>query len=128
MPIKIVKRYSREEIMDDLETLYIFGDNLARVGMGGQAFSARGCPNAVGIPTLISPSQPASDASYWRLRASIFCAFVKIKRHLKAGGTVVWPEDGVGTGIADLKNNCPRLLSHIQNQICELIDKYGEVK
>jgi hypothetical protein len=34
-------------------------------------------------------------------------AFSRLNAHLFAGGTVVWPSDGVGTGRAELKKRAP---------------------
>lgn len=124
MPLKIVHRYTREQIMRNPKTLYVFGDNLERTGYGGQAGEARDCPNAIGIPTLVSPRIPASRESFRKLRGVCRIQFLKLKWHLMWGGTVVWPQDGVGTGIANLKFHCPELLDYIEGQLSELKRKY----
>ncbi|KKL05458.1 hypothetical protein LCGC14_2605850, partial [marine sediment metagenome] len=47
---------TRQMLRDEPDTLFVFGDNMQRRGLGGQAFAMRGEPNAVGIPTKIFPS------------------------------------------------------------------------
>ena len=46
MPIETVHRYTRAEIRSRPDALYVFGDNLAGRGFGGQA---RGGSKAVGV-------------------------------------------------------------------------------
>lgn len=46
----------REDLQGEPETLFVFGDNMMRKGLGGQAAAMRGEPNAVGIPTKELPS------------------------------------------------------------------------
>lgn len=122
--IRIVHRYTRGQILADPNTLYVFGDNLARVGLGGQAGEARGCKNTVGIPTLVSPAEPASKKSLFRLKWAVRFAFLKLHLHLINGGDIVWPADGVGTGIANLSHNSPELHHFIKLKFTRLLEKY----
>lgn len=114
----IIDRYTRSLIKANPTTLFVFGDNLARVGFGGQAAEARGCPNAVGIPTKISPSEYIFDdmveADLDRFKIPIIQAFVILRQHLRSGGNIVWPKDGVGTGLARLPTTAPRLHKAIE--------------
>lgn len=125
--ILIKKFYTRDWIRANPTVLVVFGDNLVRKGYGGQAGAARDEPNAVGIPTLVSPSEPASDKSYWRLRFRCALAFWKLEWHMIFGGVICWPKDGVGTGIANLQKNCPKLLAYIEGKIEKLKAKYGVI-
>jgi len=129
MPVITAKRYSREQIMADPESLYVFGDNLQRVGLAGQAAAARYCPNAVGIATLIRPGQPPRaeherDLLYTEAQEKFQLLFT----FLQAGGTVVWPEDGIGTGIANLQVRCPELLEYINERLEWLTSTFNEEK
>lgn len=128
MPVRIVKRYSREQIMEDPTTLYVFGDNLERTGYGGQAAAARDCPNAIGIPTLFAPGKPAQPEWISLFRAVAATELQTLYLHLMSGGDIVWPGDGVGTGIADLQSHCPELLSYINNYVARLMSTFGYIK
>ena len=123
--VRIVHRYSREQIMADPHTLYVFGDNLERAGYGGQAAAARDCPNAVGIPTLHSPGVPAAPSDLDIFALPMMDAFQYLNLHLAFGRDVVWPADGVGTGIANLEGNCPDLLIAIEHRKMMMFSKYG---
>lgn len=115
MPIELVKIYSRPEIRENREKIYIFGDNLARVGYGGQAQAARDEPNAVGIATKINPGEFLRDEFYAEVLVQEFLPkFTLLRTHLEAGGTIVWPEDDIGTGLADLPNQAPRIWAKLQ--------------
>ena len=110
MPIKLQKWITRRDLRANPHTLYVFGDNLLRKGYGGQAAAMRGEPNAVGIPTKASPSVYASDAMALGFLGRWFEEFENLEYFLKVGGgTVVWPEDGIGTGLADMKTHAPVL-------------------
>lgn len=124
MPIRMQKRYTREEIMAS-DDLYIFGDNLVEIGYGGQAGEARGCPNTLGIPTMISASEPATLENMSKLKLPISLIFLFISLELRKGRTVIWPADGVGTGIANLAENCPELLDFINIQRDLIFETYG---
>lgn len=114
----IIDRYTRALIRANPSVLFAFGDNLARVGYGGQAAEARGCLNAIGIPTKISPAQYIFDEDVEndmaRFRDPIVLAFAILRQHLRSGNDIVWPKDGVGTGLARLHITAPRLYSTIE--------------
>jgi hypothetical protein len=46
---------TRQRVRENLDTIFIFGDNLQEKGFGGQAREMRGEPNAIGIPTKNAP-------------------------------------------------------------------------
>ena len=113
MPIVLVRRYIRAELKANPDRLFAFGDNLDGRGFGGQAAQARGEPNAVGIVTKRSPSMKPSAFLRDCDLAEVFPlwreAFGRLNDHLFAGGVVVWPRDGVGTGRAELATRSPGL-------------------
>jgi hypothetical protein len=118
MPIQRMKRIARATIRDNPDWLFVFGDNLTGTGYGGQAREARGEPNAIGVPTKRKPTMER-DAFFTDADLAIFMvrarqAFSRINAHLLAGGTVVWPEDGIGTGLADLERSAPEVWRHLQ--------------
>lgn len=128
----VLDRYTRALIKANPNVLFVFGDNLERVGYGGQAAEARGCLNSVGIPTKISPSQYIFDIDVDenadRFKIPILQAFVTLHQHLQKGGVVVWPKDGVGTGLARLDITAPRLFKAIEGLKQNLFDNALLVK
>jgi hypothetical protein len=113
MPLIFQKWITREDLRNNPESVYIFGDNALRFGLRGQAKECRGEPNAVGIITKRAPNNdPESfmnDADLKRFRLHYLEIFNYLTLCLIAGKTVVWPEDGVGTGLADLPNKAPAI-------------------
>lgn len=131
MPIMTMKRYTREYIRANPDMHFIFGDNYAREGLGGQAAAARGETNAVGICTKKAPTYNdkdfLTDKEYCRNITWILDDFAEVLHALTRKETVVWPEDGIGTGIADLPNRAPETLKFINTVIESLKKIYGEV-
>lgn len=121
MPIKIVKYYTREMAQSMPDALFVFGDNLVRKGYGGQAAALRDEPNAVGIPTKRSPSQYLNDNDV-EAKYAIDDAFDQLNEHLAKGGLVVWPADGVGTGLARLEEKAPKIWQYLQSKVVELLE------
>lgn len=132
MPIKIMKRYTREYIQENDEDYFIFGDNYARTGLGGQAGAARGEPNAIGIRTKISPDYGEgafmTDENFYIHAMDIMHDFAPVIYHLEMGSVVVWPEDGIGTGLASLPEYAPNILKLIELVIESLKNNHGVVQ
>ncbi len=117
---------TRRHVQANPGTLFVFGDNMARAGMGGQAREMRGEPNAVGVPTKWTPRR--DDAAYFTdgdwdneaVRRAIGDAFLRLDAHLGAGLDVVIPAAGIGTGLADLQHRAPRIHRLIERCIGRL--------
>lgn len=109
MPLKLQKWITRADLRANPSTLYVFGDNLLQWGYGGQAREMRGEPNAVGIPTKSSPNRFAEDKFALAFLQVWVVRFEDLDYHLTTIGDVVWPEDGIGTGLADMANRAPKL-------------------
>lgn len=124
MPIKYVARYTRAEIQANPQNYYVFGDNLSQRGRGGQAKECRDEPNTVGIPTKRVPSMDESaflsDVDYDTVKPIIQHRFRVLAEHLSGGGDVVWPKDGVGTGLAQLPQRAPKIAAFIDRCLAEL--------
>ena len=127
MPVLIQSWIEREDLRRNPEVLYVFGDNVARKGFGGQAKAMRGEPNAVGVRTKNSPlmartafftDDPDDVETQNRL---IDQDFVRLFAHVKTGGIVVWPADGVGTGLSALPKHSPTTYAHIEEKLASLI-------
>jgi hypothetical protein len=129
MPVEIIHRYSRQDLRDNLNKLFVFGDNFARRGLGGQAREARGEPNAVGIRTKKAPTYEPhdflTDAEYGANVTAILADFAPVFEALARGQVVVWPADGIGTGIAGLPARAPLTLRFIHTVIESLKEVHG---
>lgn len=124
MPALVVNKLSRAEIKQHPEWLYVFGDNFERRGLGGQAKECRGEPNAVGIPTKRAPSQKAwaflTDGDYDVWVRETAADWARIAEAMDNGQTVVWPANGIGTGLAELKKRAPKIWRELQGRIATL--------
>lgn len=107
MPLIYQKWITRADLQANPENLYVFGDNLQRIGMGGQAKEMRGEPNAFGIPTKVSPWEYAFDAYRMKFVRAWDVCFEELRAQLIEQRTIIWPTDGIGTGLANLKNRAP---------------------
>lgn len=123
MPIEYQKWITRQDLQDNPKKFYVFGDNLRRVGMGGQAKEMRGEPNAIGIPTKCSPANYLSDFLHFPAALRAYAdSFGQLTYLLYGSHTVVWPTDGIGTGLADMENQAPICWSLLQAHIAALIE------
>ena len=120
------RRIIRAMLRGQPETLFAFGDNMQRCGLGGQAREMRGEPNAVGVPTKwaphIGPDAFFRDSDWDRqeVREAIDAAFLQLAAAIKAGRTVAIPADGLGTGRAELASRAPRIAAAIAARITRL--------
>jgi hypothetical protein len=103
-----IKRYDPEMVKAHPNHLFIFGCNCLKKGTGGQAI-IRYCQNAYGIPTKKLPSQMPnsyfSDNDYESNTQKIKEAIDNIPSNYEY---IVFPEDGLGTGLAQLPTRAPR--------------------
>lgn len=120
--IEFQRFIKREDLRNNPHKRYLFGDNVRKYGMGGQAAEMRGEFNAVGIPTKWSPS---NDLSSFFVRGRddidgikrlIDDAFDSIPDDV----IVVVPVNGIGTGLAHLTTLYPEVLEYIEYKIKEL--------
>ncbi len=102
-------------------TIFVFGDNLKGYGKGGQAI-IRDEPNSFGIPTKREPSW--APTAFFRDRPNeskaVNIAIRKLVDLKNQGNPIVFPTDGIGTGMAKMKQKSPKLFEHMNN----LLDKY----
>jgi hypothetical protein len=103
--------------------VYLFGDNLAKKGTGGQAAIRYAVTkNVIGIPTKKSPTMKEdaffnnSDEDYEIAVKAIDKAFESIPRDRP----VLIPASGIGTGLANLRERSPRIFGYIVSKITDL--------
>lgn len=123
--VERIKFITREYVRENRDKLFLFGDNLERRGLGGQAAAMRGEPNAVGIPTKKSPSYRDdaffSDDEFEQNKASIDSAFAEITNAVTDSiRVIVIPSDGLGTGRAQLDRKAPRTFAYLQKRMTDL--------
>lgn len=110
MPIEYQQLIRRSDLVANRDKTYIFGDNFAEVGYGGQAAEMRGEPNAYGIPTKWDPGRCFTDADYVEVVTAWHLDFIHLSSLvLEYKRTLVIPKDGIGTGLAALPSTAPRL-------------------
>lgn len=117
MPIILQHRIYRADLQANPHILYAFGDNEIRKGLGGQAYEMRGEPNAIGIATLYAPGRYWTEAEAARQCAVIDADMAPLFDALRHGELVVFPLDGVGTGLANLQTASPTTFTHLMARI-----------
>ncbi|HDZ53353.1 hypothetical protein LCGC14_0042900 [marine sediment metagenome] len=116
MPMRLYHGYySPQACRDEPEATFIYGDNFQRYGRGKYAGQAiiRDMPNALGLAVKHEPKR--DHRSY--LSNDDIQVFINelhrvhevIAPRLRAGGTVYWPADGLGTGLAEMPKRAPLL-------------------
>lgn len=123
--VERIKFITREYVRENRDKLFLFGDNLERRGFGGQAAAMRGEPNAIGIPTKMSPSYRDdaffSDEEFEQNKVPIDAAFAEIMNAVTDSiRVIVIPSGGLGTGRAQLERRAPRTFAYLQKRLTEL--------
>lgn len=125
--ILIVKRYDPEMVREKPNYLFIFGDNLFGRGKGGQAI-IRDEPNAYGIPTKkrpdYSPESFMTDEELEENKQHIMKAIDDMP--INQYDVIVFPEDGLGTGLARLPELAPKTFEFLVNILNEKFNNVYE--
>ena len=105
----------------------MFGDNLLRKGLGGQAKEMRGEPNTLGIVSKKYPSNNISsfysDEDFYPW-LEIFSADIRsLAERINSGKykAIVIPQ--IGVGLADLPNKAPRIYKYLKTTLDEFTRK-----
>ena len=120
MPVEVENNYYTPELLQaNQDKIYVFGDNNQRQGKKGQA-AIRDEINARGISTKLRPSADEdafmTDKDLVDNKAVIDSDIAKIKA---TGKTVVFPKDGLGTGLAALKTKAPQTYAYLKKRLLE---------
>lgn len=130
MRYKVERRahITRAYVRNNPKKLFLFGDNLIRRGLGGQAREMRGEPNAIGIPTKKLPARTQdayfTDDEFDANKGAIDRALDDVNRWMSnhgAGAVLVIPASGLGTGRAELAQRAPRTFAYLQMKLNELL-------
>ena len=120
MPTHVQKRFSIEDCNANPNSIYIFGNNLQAWGKGGQAI-IRDCPNTFGIPTKRLPSMNEDSFfndefdEYEAVKSAI--EKLIILKYTRKDTVFVFPEDGLGTGLAKMNIKSPKLFKYMNDQL-----------
>lgn len=120
MPLILQSRIYRSDLRANPDALYVFGDNEDRWGFGGQAAEMRGEHNAIGVATLKAPGAFWSDDASEHQCNVLDEDMAPVFRALREGRVVVFPLDGIGSGLADLERRSPTTWSYLQLRITQL--------
>jgi len=108
------------DVKNNPNCLFIFGDNDVKTGHGGQAI-IRDLPNSIGIPTkkfpTLEPNSFYNDLEIEKNKMKISFAIKNIINESKKYKYIILPEEGLGTGLADLKNKAPETFKYLESQI-----------
>ena len=106
--------YSAKLLRSNLEKLYVFGDNTERAGKGGQAI-IRDEINAIGIATKVDTQTFMMDKDYFNNIAIIDNDIFRIKESYLNDQyeEVVFPINGLGTGLSSMQERCPRTFLYL---------------
>jgi hypothetical protein len=115
-----------EDVRKNPNWLFVFGDNDIGVGIGGQAI-IRNQVNVCGIPTKKSPSNHPSafytDNELEQNKQKISRAISKLVVLSRNYEYIILPEDGLGTGLADLPRKAPLTYQFLISQMKMLCDE-----
>jgi len=124
------KQFTPQKVKNNPNKIFVFGDNIAGTGKGGQAV-IRGNPNIIGIPTKHSPRKFFTDDDYEVAVEAIDKALAEIDDARGLGKVIVLPKDGIGTGRAGpkdpktgkytgLEKQAPKINAYLQKKLKEL--------
>lgn len=106
------KWIERDDLKNNPDVFFLFGDNTVRKGLGGQAGAMRGEPNAIGIATKLTPTSGSnaffSDQELEHNCRIIANDFRKAFQKRDEGHMIVVPADGLGTGLSELPERAPK--------------------
>ena len=118
------KIITRDKVKENPDVLYLFGDNIVRQGLGGQAKEMRGEPNTLGIVSKKYPSNSSSsfytDEDFYTW-LEVFSSDIKnLAESVNSGKyrAIVIPQ--IGVGLADLPNKAPRIWNYLKTTLDNL--------
>lgn len=118
MPLIYQQYIFRSDLQANRNLTYVFGDNLQRWGNKGQAQHMRGEPNAIGVVTKWKPSLEAdsffSDQDFDKAIQAMKPDLTIIYEKLSKKEIVVWPLDGIGTGLSMLPIKAPKIWEELE--------------
>jgi len=128
MNIKIHKGFwTRDQVARDTESVYVFGDNSEDAVSGYVPSTTQACvrmlPNVIGIITKVDRKWNKhsffSDDYVEIYKILLEVAIQLIHIQIEKGKTIVFPEQGLGTGKAMLKEKAPACWDYLCKRLKE---------
>lgn len=120
------RRFSIEQCRTNPKTLFVFGDNLERIGEINQAV-IRSQKNSIGLATKKAPSN-ALEAFFTDMEYTANCKLIdeeidKIKVYIGEieADSIAFPFNGLGTGLSAMQTECPKTFCYLT---VRLIDEF----
>lgn len=114
--------WNENDCIKSKESLFVFGDNDVKQGLGGQAV-IRKCNNSIGIPTKKFPSYSSrayyTDHEYKANCDKILKAIDKIIIESDRYNELVFPMNGFGIGLSKLPEKAPKTFKFLNDVILE---------
>lgn len=120
MPLIFLPAITRLMLRLAPNNLFVFGDNLARRGFGGQAREMRCELNAIGLPTKLTPDRYLTNKHLERIELEIADDLKRLRFQLSLGYDVIWPSANIGTGRAKLHEKAPMVEQFYANILVNL--------
>jgi hypothetical protein len=124
MPVLYQQMIYRSDLERNPDAYYLFGDNDRRSGRAGQAGEMRGEDNAIGVRTKWAPDNREasffSDKDAEEIMVMITEDLAELHDHLRDGGIVVIPADGLGTGLSQLPERAPQVNAFLEDALQQL--------
>lgn len=124
MTITYVDNMTVDLCREKPDHIFVFGDNLAGYGKGGQAI-IRSEPNVFGIPTKRYPSM--ADGSFFTDQNCEREHVLKALRQLYSIAkvrSIIFPKNGIGTGLAKMPSSSPKIFAEMN----EILQKHMGIK
>lgn len=115
MNIQYVDNITVDLCRSQPEHVFVYGDNLAGWGKGGQAV-IRSETNAIGIPTKRYPTmKPGAFFTDQKCEREHVLSSLRELYSLARKRTIVFPQNGIGTGMAKMAENSPLLFAEMND-------------
>ena len=129
LKIEVEEHLNISKLKKNKSKIYVYGDNLIKKGKKGQA-QIRDEENSFGIPTKRLPSMK-EDSFFSDLpeeRESVISSLKELYKLALKGKTIVFPQDGLGTGLAKMQTHSPMLFEEMNQIIFSHFFMIGESK
>jgi hypothetical protein len=129
LKLKMYEKYGLSDLYENPNSIFLFGDNDIKRGKKGQSI-IRDLDNAFGIPTKKYPSYDIgayySDNEYLYCKTKLDIIFEKLDTILKNKEyeSISIPIDGIGTGLARLKEKAPMVNKYLLEKLDNLFGLY----